>query len=145
MDQPLRPPDDADSVHRPVLLRPAVQIHSPILRHGSTNEPPARDPLRPSLVLPPIRALVRPALWSVVAAIPLLVRVGWQAALVAAALVIVVREVRVRVSGSTVTFGGGFLPYRASEGWPHGVQEDDDVRWHWPPVRAVTPARGARD
>jgi hypothetical protein len=83
--------------------------------------------------------------WSVVAATPVLVRVGWPAALIAGALVIVVRELRVLVSGSTVSFGAGFLPYLAPERWPHGVQEDDDFRWHWPPVRAVSPAGGAGD
>ena len=28
-------------------------------------------------------------------------------------------------------FGDGFLPYRAQDGWPHGVQEEDDVHWNW--------------
>jgi hypothetical protein len=25
----------------------------------------------------------------------------------------------------------GFLPYRDSDRWPSGVQEDDEVRWRW--------------
>ena len=62
----------------------------------------------------------------------------------AGALAIVVHELRVRISGSTVSFGDGFLPYRAQDGWPHGVQEDDDVRWRWSTVRAMSP-RGAGD
>jgi hypothetical protein len=28
------------------------------------------------------------------------------------------------------SFGQGFLPYRG-DGWPPGVQEDDDAQWSW--------------
>jgi hypothetical protein len=28
------------------------------------------------------------------------------------------------------TFGAGFVPYR-SAGWPHGVQEEEPVKWSW--------------
>ncbi len=28
-------------------------------------------------------------------------------------------------------FGGTFLRPNVDLGWPHGVQEDDDVHWHW--------------
>jgi hypothetical protein len=28
------------------------------------------------------------------------------------------------------SFGQGFVGYRP-DGWPQGVQEDDDVRWDW--------------
>lgn len=31
----------------------------------------------------------------------------------------------------TFSFGEGFLGYRSDLGWPHGVQEDDDVHWNW--------------
>jgi hypothetical protein len=31
------------------------------------------------------------------------------------------------------TFGEGFVGYRPDPVWPHGVQEDDDVRWDWHP------------
>jgi hypothetical protein len=29
------------------------------------------------------------------------------------------------------SFGEGFVGYRPDDGWPLGVQEDDDVRWNW--------------
>ena len=29
------------------------------------------------------------------------------------------------------SFGEGFVGYRPDPVWPHGVQEDDDVRWDW--------------
>jgi hypothetical protein len=31
----------------------------------------------------------------------------------------------------TFSFGQGFVGYRGDAGWPHGVQEDDDVHWNW--------------
>ena len=31
----------------------------------------------------------------------------------------------------TFSFGAGFIGYRSDLGWPHGVQEDDDVHWNW--------------
>ena len=31
----------------------------------------------------------------------------------------------------TFSFGAGFIGYRSDLGWPHGVQEDDDVYWNW--------------
>ena len=31
----------------------------------------------------------------------------------------------------TFSFGQGFVGYRGDTGWPHGVQEDDDVHWNW--------------
>jgi hypothetical protein len=40
-----------------------------------------------------------------------------------------------RLPGS---FGQGFLRFRA-DGWPIGVQEDDDAHWSWP---GATPAIG---
>ena len=46
-----------------------------------------------------------------------------------------------RLPGS---FGGGFLPFR-SDGWPRGVQEDDDARWSWPTIQSgPAPAPGRR-
>jgi hypothetical protein len=38
------------------------------------------------------------------------------------------------------SFGEGFVGYRADLGWPHGVQEDDDIRWNW---RASTDGPGS--
>jgi hypothetical protein len=36
------------------------------------------------------------------------------------------------------SFGEGFVGYRADVGWPHGIQEDDDVRWNWANSKAGT-------
>lgn len=42
------------------------------------------------------------------------------------------------------SFGEGFVGYRGDPAWPHGVQEDDDVRWDWRhrPAKATTEHRG---
>ncbi|HEY3523631.1 MAG TPA: hypothetical protein VGK63_08000 [Candidatus Limnocylindrales bacterium] len=42
-----------------------------------------------------------------------------------------------RLRGS---FGSGFVGFRG-DGWPHGVQEDDDARWRWGRSPAVAPER----
>jgi hypothetical protein len=39
--------------------------------------------------------------------------------------------VRTLDRGIGYSFGQGFLGYRPDNGWPQGVQEDDDVRWAW--------------
>ena len=39
-----------------------------------------------------------------------------------------IRSVSRHVSFS---FADGFIGYRPDTTWPHGVQEDDDVRWDW--------------
>ena len=37
------------------------------------------------------------------------------------------------------------LPWvRGPDGWPHGVQEDDDVRWNWKTARSAQPGPGAQ-
>ncbi|HEU4571975.1 MAG TPA: hypothetical protein VFR93_04765 [Candidatus Limnocylindrales bacterium] len=48
---------------------------------------------------------------------------------IAVGLVAIARETRFgdRLPGS---FGEGFLRFRR-DGWPRGVQEDDDARWRW--------------
>ena len=35
-----------------------------------------------------------------------------------------------RTARSLDFFGSGFVPYRGP-GWPHGVQEEEPVRWAW--------------
>ena len=34
-------------------------------------------------------------------------------------------------SGVLDSFGAGFLPYRADDAWPHGVQEEEPRAWRW--------------
>jgi hypothetical protein len=41
------------------------------------------------------------------------------------------QEIRVVVDMIPFSFGEGFIGYRGDQGWPQGVQEDDDVRWSW--------------
>ena len=42
------------------------------------------------------------------------------------------------ILGGRVTFsiGQGVVGYRSDMGWPHGIQEDDDLRWDWRPHHA---------
>jgi hypothetical protein len=58
----------------------------------------------------------------------------------AVGLIVVARRSRLggRLPGS---FGQGFVGFRV-DGWPRGVQEDDDARWSWPGLAAT--ASGVR-
>ena len=47
--------------------------------------------------------------------------------LLGAATMVVLRIVEGR---TRLSFGQGFIGYRG-DGWPVGVQEDDDVHWSW--------------
>ena len=75
--------------------------------------------------------------------LPVLLGVGWQAAAVTAILALIIREAHLRADGLTISFGEGFLGYRGRDGWPHGVQEDDDVHWNWSTGRSAQPGRRA--
>jgi hypothetical protein len=50
-------------------------------------------------------------------------------------------EIQVVVDMIPFSFGEGFIGYRGDQGWPQGVQEDDDVKWSWGPAHAGAPAR----
>ena len=41
------------------------------------------------------------------------------------------QEIRVVVDMIPFSFAEGFIGYRGDQGWPQGVQEDDDVKWSW--------------
>ena len=60
-----------------------------------------------------------------------------------AVVALIVREAHLRANRSTISFGEGFLGYTARDGWPHGVQEDDDVHWNWSTGRSAQPGRRA--
>ena len=47
------------------------------------------------------------------------------------------QEIRVVVDMIPFSFGEGFIGYRGDQGWPQGVQEDDDVRWSWRPANSA--------
>jgi len=102
---------------------------------------PRAEPIQ--IDVPPIRDLVWPLVWVLAAALPMLARVGWQAALVAGLAALMFREARRRANRSTISFGDGFLAYAGTNGWPHGVQEDDDVHWNWSATRTARPGQGA--
>ena len=63
-------------------------------------------------------------------------RVGLAGALIPAAIV----AIRFIDRHVTFSFGAGFVGFRADMGWPHGVQEDDDVHWNWRPRPVNHPA-----
>jgi hypothetical protein len=50
------------------------------------------------------------------------------------------QEIRVVVDMIPFSFGEGFVGYRGDQGWPQGVQEDDDVRWSWSSSRPNHPS-----
>jgi hypothetical protein len=50
-------------------------------------------------------------------------------------------EMRVVVDMIPFSFGEGFVGYRGDQGWPQGVQEDDDLRWSWGPSGVSAAAR----
>lgn len=120
-----------------VLFRPVAQMRSPIVarrsaRPGPADAPKARPDL-PSFLLPSARELVRPTIWAIVAAVPILVLFGWLPATVTGLLAAVTRAVHTRVGRATFSFGDGFVAFRGYDRWPQGVQEDDEVRWNWSP------------
>jgi hypothetical protein len=125
---------------RPVLHRPTARIRSPLMEPLSETSRQRTEAV--AFELPPIRELIVPVAWLLVAGLPILVRVGWQAAVVAGVIALILREGRLRADRSTLSFGDGFLAYAGTNGWPHGVQEDDDVRWNW---AAVRPARRGQE
>ena len=127
---------------RVVLDRPEGHVRSPIFERRADPRPaPAEVP--PGVELPPLRSFLGPLVWMLVLGLPVLLRVGWQAAAVMAVVALMVREAHLRANRSTISFGEGFLAYNARDGWPHGVQEDDDVHWNWSTGRSAQPGRRA--
>jgi hypothetical protein len=127
----------------PVLVRPVPRLRSPVAGHRSSE--PTTVYLRrgrPGVELPPVATLRRPVALALLPAAPALALAGWQLAVAVATAALVIRQVDKRVRRFPFEFADGFLPYRSHEGWPHGVQEDNDVRWNWSPVRNRHGARG---
>jgi hypothetical protein len=128
---------------RVVLDQPDGHMRSPILARRADPQPATAD-VPPGVEMPPLRTFLGPLVWVLVLGLPVLLRVGWQAAAIIAVVALMVREARLRADRSTISFGEGFLGYRGRDGWPHGVQEDDDVHWKWKAVRSAQQGRGAR-
>jgi len=131
----------------PTLVRPRAHVHSPMLASNPLRHRPADlDHDRATVALPSARALVMPVAFGLLAALPVTLVVDWQSGLVVGAAAAILRELDRRVAHVTFSFGDGFLPFRSDNGWPRGVQEDDDVHWNWSPGRLagpIPPGRGA--
>jgi hypothetical protein len=139
--QPLLVEVDLDGIRkdghlptRPVLARPTARIRSPLM--DAAARPTGLDHVPPPIPMPPLRTFISPLVWAVVPAVPVLLRVGWEAAAVVAVVAILIREARLRATRSSLSFADGFLAYAGDGRWPHGVQEDDDVHWNWSAARA---------
>lgn len=117
----------------PVSVAPASRLRSPIMEHRPIEFLPANHD-RPTVLLPPLRAIIGPSGLALLIAVPMLVVAGLQVALISSLGAAVLPELHRRASRMTFAFGEGFLPYRAQTVWPQGVQEEDDVRWNWSSV-----------
>jgi hypothetical protein len=114
----------------PELVRPDPTIRSPIMDPRRRQILPP-DPDRTTVMLPAGRDLLGPMTWAVCIALPVLVVIGWQAAVLAWVVTAIVRTVDGRLARSDLSFASGFIGYRGAPEWPRGVREDDDVRWNW--------------
>ncbi len=132
------------AVARERLAPAAAHLHASSLDDGAM-ELLAEDRDRPSVALPPLADVLGALLWSLLPGVPLFALVGWQAALIAGGMGLLVQTWSRRAARPGVQFADGFLQFRGDEGRARGVQEDDEVRWRWP-GRAVTggPEDGAR-
>ena len=133
------PPVDGEE---PVLVRPVAHLRSPLFDEpvplpqtsggGGAERIPARDFAR----------VIGPSLVSVVAmGLPILGVAGgdWLWVVVGLTLAaIALHELAQRV---TFTFAEGFLAFRNRDEWPHGVQEEYDVRYSWPSARDASRGR----
>lgn len=136
--------DNTVSDVKPVLLRPVASVRSPILEHRPI-EGRAPGQGRPSFTVSPVRALIGPLIWAIVPASLILVRFGPQPAIVAGLAIHVIRALDRRVGLTDISFGDGFLPYRADDGWPRGVQEEEVEHWNLAPLRNAEAGSGVHD
>lgn len=112
----------------PIAVEPNARMRHPIMEHRVFEPLPASE--GPTVVLPPVGDLRGPTAVALLVAAPLALLVGWQVAIAAGLVATILREVERRVPAS-YSFAAGFLPYRRDDEWPHGVREDDEVRWNW--------------
>jgi hypothetical protein len=121
----------------PALVRPVAHLRSPIF-----DEP---VPLPPSRGGEGIRAgdLLRstgPYVVSVVAiGLPILAVAGSDWLWVVAGLTVAAIALHELARRVTFTFAEGFLAFRNRDEWPHGVQEEYDVRYSWPATGNAPP------
>ena len=131
------PPVDGEE---PVLVRPVAHLRSPLF-----DEPaPLRSPSGPGqrIPVPDVLRAIRPYLVPIVAiGLPFLAIAGgdWLWVVIGVTVAaIVMHELAQRV---TFTFAEGFLAFRNRDEWPHGVQEEYDVRYSWPSARDASRGR----
>lgn len=124
----------------PELVRPVAHLSSPIMRQRDVRPLPP-DPDRVTFSIPPIRDVLGPMAWGIMIAVPILVLISWQAAVVGAVVATIYRAVDQRASRLEFSFADGFLGFRTTTELPHGVREDNDVRWNWSPT---PPGQGAQ-
>jgi hypothetical protein len=74
---------------------------------------------------------------GLVAAFGALLATGLETLAFAIALAAAVRGLRRVAAAVTFSFTDGFLSFRADDGWPTGVQEDDDFHWSWSPRQTM--------
>jgi hypothetical protein len=144
------PRDQADIVDdaatEPVeLVHLVPRMGSPLLDHRVV-----RAPLDPELTValgPSAWLAVRLAAPAMAAAIAVYMVAGLPAAILVAFVGSAGRLMGRVGKRAQFTFGEGFLPFRAELGWPHGVQEDDDMRWQWTaaPLPGALPQLNRRD
>ncbi len=114
----------------PELVRPVARLRSPIMEHRPRRAlPPGPDGA--TVMLPAARDMIRPMAWAMLIGLPVLALIGWQAAILVGGTAAVIRAVDSRIARSDLSFASGFIGYRTQAGLPHGVREDDDVRWNW--------------
>lgn len=114
----------------PELARPVAQFSSPIMRRRVVR-PLAPDPDRIGFTIPPVRDVIGPMAWGIVAGVAVLALVGWQAAIIGGVTAAIYRALDQRVSRLEFSFADGFLGFRTTPELAHGVREDNDVRWNW--------------
>jgi hypothetical protein len=114
----------------PDLVRPVPHLSSPIMRRRVIVPLPP-DPDRLAFSVPPVRDVVGPMAWGMLIALPILVLIGWQVAVVGAVVATIYRAVDQRASRLEFSFADGFLGFRTTTQMAYGVREDNDVRWNW--------------
>jgi hypothetical protein len=114
----------------PEVVRPVPHLTSPIMRRRLVVPLPP-DPDRLAFSVPPVRDVVGPMAWGMLFAVPILVLIGWQAAVIGAVVITIYRAIEQRASRLEFTFADGFLGFRTTSQTAHGIREDNDVRWNW--------------
>jgi hypothetical protein len=130
------PPVDGEE---PVLVRPVAHLRSPIFDEPAPL-PPSRGGER-ILARHLVRA-IGPYLVSVVAiGLPILAVAGGDWLWVIAGLTVAAIALHELAQRVTFTFAEGFLAFRNRDEWPHGVQEEYDIRYSWPATGNAPPGR----